>query len=70
MLARSFDSFAKLGEPRPVTGSHPLEALKPVELQPGLLPTVTSLNTSGWAYRIGFTATHRVSYSGFEGGLI
>lgn len=52
-----------------MTGSHPLEALKPVELQPGLVPTVTSLNTSGWAYRIGFTATHKVSYGGLERGV-
>jgi hypothetical protein len=36
--------------PRPVTGSQPLVAKKPVELQPGLLPTVISVKTSGCAY--------------------
>lgn len=33
--------------PRPLTGSQPAEARKPVESQLGLLPLVTSLNTSG-----------------------
>lgn len=37
-------SFGKLSVPRPVTGSHPGCAEKPLVPQPGLLPEVMSLN--------------------------
>ena len=37
-------SFAKLGVPRPVTGSQPAAAGKPLVLQPGFEPVVTSLS--------------------------
>ena len=33
--------------PRPLTGSHPFAARKPVELQAALLPSVISVKTSG-----------------------
>ncbi len=33
-------SFAKLGVPRPVTGSHPVPAVKPLVLQPGFVPEI------------------------------
>jgi len=38
-------SFPKFGEPRPVTGSHPLVALNPEVPQPELFPVVISLST-------------------------
>ena len=38
----ALNNFGKLGVPRPVTGSQPVAAGKPLVLQPGLLPVVTS----------------------------
>lgn len=42
-------SFGYCGVPSPVTGSHPSTALKPLLLQPGLLPFLMSLKTPGFA---------------------
>jgi hypothetical protein len=44
-------NFRGRTHPSPLTGSHPVEAVKPTfPLHPGLAPCVTSLRTSGWAY--------------------
>lgn len=37
---KTFSNFSKFGDPKPVTGSHPLTASKPLVLQPGLFPVV------------------------------
>ena len=40
------NSLGKLGVPRPVTGSHPSVALKPLVPQPGLEPILISVKAS------------------------
>lgn len=41
-------STEKIGDPTPVTGLHPTEALNPSVLQPGLLPDVMGVNACGF----------------------
>ena len=45
--------FGKFGVPKPVNGSQPSTAWNPLVLQPGLLPFLMSLRTSGCAYSAG-----------------
>jgi hypothetical protein len=49
-LMYNANSLGYTGEPRPVTGSQPFAAKKPVVLQLGFEPTVMSVKTCGFAY--------------------
>ena len=42
--------LGKLGVPKPVSGSHPRDALKPSVPHPGFVPFVMSLNMPGLLY--------------------
>lgn len=57
-LKNNLSSFGYIGDPSPVTGSHPLCTANPSLPQPGFDPVVMSVKTSGWSYCSGQQPTY------------